>query len=272
MLLLQNPKPQPLMLVDKPVVFQVSSKKAIEENKKRQQLVGDLIALKNARHENDHIQSQLFLLVGLTISLGLCLLAFEWKTYEPSNLINLGSVSNDFEEILDIPPTEQAPPPPPQKIMAPVFQVVADEIELKEIDIHIDAETNERDIIQEVVFEEVMLEPEEEKVDEIFDIVETPAAPVGGMEAFYTYVAENMKYPASAIRLGVSGKVFVQFVIEKDGSITDVKVLKGIEKSCDDEAVRVVKNAPKWHPAKQRGRPVRMYQRLPIVFVYRENN
>jgi protein TonB len=81
-----------------------------------------------------------------------------------------------------------------------------------------------------------------------------------------TYVSENLKYPVKASRMDIQGRVFVQFVVEKDGSLTDIQVVKGIGAGCDEEAVRVIKNAPRWEPGKQRGRPVRVKMILPIVF------
>jgi protein TonB len=118
-------------------------------------------------------------------------------------------------------------------------------------------------VIEEVVFEEA---PEEEETDEIFDIVEEQAAPVGGMAAFYKYFSKNLKYPIPARKAGVEGKVYVQFVVTKSGEIGPVKVLKGIGHGCDQEAIRVVKGSPKWKPAKQRGRPVNSQVTLPLVF------
>lgn len=271
MILLDTPKPQPLTLADKHGAFM----KVTNEEYNRAHAVktlDDLIAIKNARHALDHERSRLFFFVGLVLSLGVILLAFEWKSYDPKGIVDLGTLTNDFNEILEIPVTEQAPPPPPQKVTVPNLVAVSDEVLVNEIEVEIDAEISQSDLIQDVVYEDVFIEPEEEKVEEIFDIVETPATPVGGMQAFYDYVAENLKYPDNALRIGVSGKVFVQFVVEKDGTLTDVKVLKGIHESCDSEAVRVVRNAPKWEPGKQRGRAVRVYQRLPIVFVFKEGN
>ena len=118
-------------------------------------------------------------------------------------------------------------------------------------------------VIEEVVFEEA---PEEEEVDEIFTIVEDQPTPSGGMSAFYQYVAKKLKYPAQARRMGIEGKVFVQFVVDKDGSLTEVKAVKGIGAGCDEEAVRVINGAPKWKPGKQRGRAVKVRMILPITF------
>lgn len=205
----------------------------------------------------------LYLSIGLVISLALITLAFEWKSYDDSNLVDLGTVNDDFEDVMEIPPTEQPPPPPP-KIQQPEIIEVPDEEEIEEdIEIDLDVEITEDTQIEEMVFEE---EPEEEVSDEIFMVVEDQPEPKGGMGAFYEYVGKNMKYPSQARRMGIEGKVFVQFVVDKDGTISQVQAIKGIGAGCDEEAVRVLKNAPKWKPGKQRGRPVRVRMVLPITF------
>lgn len=129
-------------------------------------------------------------------------------------------------------------------------------------------EINQNTVVQKQEVVKVVEAPpvKEEEVEEVFTIVEESAEPIGGMDAFYKYVQKNLKYPAQARRMGVEGKVFVQFVIDKDGSITDVKVVKGIGAGCDEEAVRVIESAPKWKPGKQRGRPVKQRIVLPISF------
>ena len=86
------------------------------------------------------------------------------------------------------------------------------------------------------------------------------------MSAFYKYVATTLRYPAQARRMGIEGKVFVQFVVDKDGSLTDVQAIKGIGAGCDEEAVRVISKAKKWKPGKQRGRAVKVRMILPITF------
>ena len=99
-----------------------------------------------------------------------------------------------------------------------------------------------------------------------FDVVETPPTPSGGMAAWNNYLSENLKYPAQAKEMGVEGTVIAVFVINTDGSITDVELLRGIGAGCDEEAVRVIQNAPNWEPGKQRGQAVRTRMRLPIRF------
>lgn len=205
----------------------------------------------------------LYFNIGLTLSLGITLLAFEWKDYEDSSVMDLGQVSDEFEELAEIPVTEQPPPPPP-KIQQPEIVEVPDEEEIQEeIEVDLDIEVTEETEIEEVVFEEPV---EEEVADEIFTIVEDQPAPKGGMGAFYEYVNKNIKYPSQARRMGVEGRVFVQFVVDKNGNLTDVQAVKGIGAGCDEEAVRVIKNAPKWKPGKQRGKAVRVRMILPITF------
>lgn len=205
----------------------------------------------------------LHLSIGLVISLAVVTLAFEWKSYDDTGLVDLGTVENDFEDVMEIPPTEQPPPPPP-KIQQPEIIEVPDEEEIEEeIEIDLDVEITEDTQIEEMVFEEA---PEEEATDEIFMVVEDQPTPQGGMQAFYEYVGKNLEYPAQARRMGVEGKVFVQFVVNTDGSLTDVKAIKGIGAGCDEAAVEVVKSAPKWNPGKQRGRAVRVRMVLPITF------
>ncbi len=102
--------------------------------------------------------------------------------------------------------------------------------------------------------------------DEVFTIVEEQPVPEEGMEAFYQYIRQNLKYPETARQQGIEGRVFVQFVVEKDGAITNVQVIKGIGEACDNEAVRVMQNATAWNPGYQRGRPVKVRMVLPISF------
>ena len=107
---------------------------------------------------------------------------------------------------------------------------------------------------------------EEPPVKEIFTVVEEQPGFVGGEESRIAYLQQNIKYPEEAKELGIQGKVFVTFVVEIDGSITDVKVLRGIGGGCDEEAIRVVSSMPKWVPGKQRGTAVRVQFNLPIKF------
>lgn len=215
--------------------------------------------------------SSMFFAVGLTFSLLAALYVFEYPTYEERELLELSAKVEFVEEQpVDIPPTEQKPPPPP-KIVQPKIVEVADVKELEqEIEIMLDVEIDEETAIepQQEAFdlgveEEVV---EEETVDEIFEVVEESAAPVGGYKDFYAQIAERLEYPKRAERLKVSGRVFLQFVVEKDGSIAEIVVARGIGAGCDEEAVRVLSQMPDWKPGKQRGVAVRQRMTIPIFF------
>jgi protein TonB len=218
---------------------------------------------KKTEKANLENKSTFFLSIGLLISMALVVMAFEWKQYDETLASLVGKNTNTFEEMIEVPPTDLPPPPPPQ-IQAPVIIEVPDEKEIEEdLDIKFDVEASEETKIEEVV---VAAEEAKEEVDEIFTIVEEPASPKGGMPAFYKYVFDKMKYPPQARRMGIEGKVFVEFVIGKDGSITDVRAVKGIGAGCDEEAVRVIQGAPSWSPGKQRGKSVKQRMVLPITF------
>lgn len=209
-------------------------------------------------------KSSLFFSIGLVVTMTIIVMAFEYKTYDDTDVKDLGKQNNNMEEILEVPPTEQPPPPPP-KIQQPQIIEVPDEEEIKEeIKVEFDAEITEDTKVSEITITEV--EQPKEDVDEVFLVVEESASPQGGMQAFYEYVNKKVKYPAQARRMGIEGKVFVEFVINRDGSIQDVKAIKGIGAGCDEEAVRVIQSAPAWKPGKQRGKPVRQRMVLPITF------
>lgn len=232
----------------------------------------DLISIKAGRKKWEKEHTPLFFLIGLSVSLFLITLAFNWKRYDDMQIMDLGSVKSDFDEIIEMPASQQAPPPPPQKKLE-VFDLkeVDNQQILEDIDLSLDVEMNENQEIGEVNFDAPMVGAvEEEKVEEIFQVVETWPSPEGGMGSFYKYVADHLIYPEQAKRLNISGIVFVRFVVEKDGSITDVQVIKGIGAGCDEEAAKVVGSAPAWNPGKQRGKPVRVYMTVPIRFVLQD--
>ncbi|MCS7005338.1 MAG: energy transducer TonB [Cytophagales bacterium] len=213
--------------------------------------------------------------VGLTLSLALVLAAFEMPQFEEKKIDVFITMDAAPEEVIDVPIT-QAPPPPPPQMIQPVIVEVPDEQEIKK-DVQVEFKEPEQETAV-TVYEGPTGPPGdgpvgppapviiEEDVNEIFTIVEENASPPGGMQAFYEYLAQNIKYPKSARKMGIEGKVFVQFVVERDGSLTDIQVMRSLHPDCDAEAVRVLKEAPKWKPGKQRGRPVRQKMTIPINF------
>jgi len=218
-------------------------------------------------------KSFLFFNIGLVISLGIVITAFNYKVYDDTSAKDLRTTHKIVDEMIEPPVTEQLPPPPQQQLEQPQLIEVPDEKKIQEdIKINMDIETHMDKVVTEVQpVAPPVVEEEKEDPHEIFIVVEETAAPVGGMTAFYEYVLQNLKYPAQARRMDIEGKVFVQFVVEKDGSITDVVAIKGIGAGCDEEAVRVVSQSPKWKAAKQRGRSVRQRMGLPITFKMNRN-
>ncbi|MFP4089206.1 MAG: energy transducer TonB [Cyclobacteriaceae bacterium] len=216
--------------------------------------------------------SKLFFSIGLATSMLMVTAVFEWKTYEDEALLEIASAKIDqYEDILEIPPTTQPPPPPPQQVYMPnIVEVPDEEIIITDLDINLDIEIRESTIIEEYDYTTFVDEaPEKEAVEEIFMIVEDYPEPVGGMQSFYEYVATHLEYPAIARANSISGKVFIEFIIKSDGTMKDIKVLKGIGGGCDEEAVRVIKASTaevKWNAGKQRGVPVNVKMVLPLTF------
>ncbi len=208
-------------------------------------------------------KSSFFFSIGLTITMALVLMAFEWTDSEEGALDLVGKKTDAFEETMEVPPTEQPPPPAPV-IQQPQVVEVPDEEEIKDdIKVNLDVEVTDETKVEEIV---VQAEQPKEETDFVFTVVEESATPKGGMQAFYKYVGEKIKYPAQARRMGIEGRVFVEFVINKDGSLSDVKAIKGIGAGCDEEAVRIVQSSPSWNPGKQRGKAVKQRYTLPIIF------
>ena len=212
-------------------------------------------------------KSFLFFNIGMVISLSLAIMAFKYKVYDDTSAKDLNQNRHIMEELIEPPVTEQLPPPPTPQIEQPQIVEVPNDKKIEEdIKINMDIETHLDKVVMEVPVVAPAVEEEKEDPHQIFIVVEETAVPIGGISAFYEYVLGKLKYPAQARRMEIEGKVFVEFVVEKDGSITDVKAIKGIGAGCDEEAIRVVSESPKWKPAKQRGKSVRQRMVLPITF------
>jgi periplasmic protein TonB len=213
-------------------------------------------------------KSFLFFNVGLVVSLSLTILAFNYKVYDDAGGVDLSQKTAVIEEIMEPPVTEQVAPPPPELTQPEVIEVPNEEKIEEDIKINMDIETHIDQKLAELgPITAPVMEDEKEDPHQIFIVVEETAAPIGGMPAFYDFVKSNLKYPAAAKRMDIEGRVFVQFIVEKDGTMTDVQAIKGIGGGCDEEAIRVVATSPKWKPAKQRGKAVRQRMILPITFI-----
>lgn len=207
-----------------------------------------------------------FTLVGLVIALFIVWRVFEHRSYDKQTVDTFArQVEVIEEEMVEITKQEQPKPqiqaPKPQVTQ---IQVVDNEAEVE--DIELNAEVDQNEIIEEYVYEAPEIEDEEIVEEEVFlSVEENPEFP-GGPAKLLEYVQKNLKYPMMARESDIQGRVFVGFVVEKDGSISNVRVLRGIGGGCDEEAVRVVQSLPKFKPGKQRGNPVRVQYTLPIVF------
>jgi protein TonB len=207
----------------------------------------------------------MFMQIGLIISLIIAWLAFEHKSYDkreidPSLLRQTEVVEEEMVEITK----QEEPKPQPVEVPKQTTQleIVEDDVEVE--DIEINAEMDQNEVMEEYVAPEV---EEEEVVEaEVFTIVEEMPSYPGGDQKMYEYLGKNIKYPQIARESSIQGRVFVNFVVEPDGSVSNVKVLRGIGGGCDEEAVRVVKSMPKWKAGKQRGKAVRVSYTLPVVF------
>lgn len=210
-------------------------------------------------------KKSVFYLAGVAIAISLILVAFEWKIYEITETVVTGSaVAAEEEELVPITRMENLPPPPPPPPQQLELEIVEDDQEVEDVDI----KSSESDDNAKYEIKAIDVDAVEavEAAPEIFTIVEEQPEFPGGTAKLYEFIGNNIKYPQMARENGIQGKVFVKFVVWKDGSIRDVQVIRGIGGGCDEEAVRVVKAMPSWKPGKQRNQAVPVYFNLPIAF------
>ena len=207
-----------------------------------------------------------FVLIGLTTILAALFVAFEWTTSNVVKHDNAGLADVLFEEEI-IPPTVQEatppPPPPPAPVIEEILTIVDDEKEIEQVEIQ--TSEDDQNKAQEIIAMPAPAE-EDEVTNEIFTVVEDMPMFPGGESALLSYIGKSVKYPVIAQENGIQGRVIVSFVVEKDGSVADATVVRGVDPSLDKEALRVVNAMPKWTPGKQRGKPVRVKYTLPVTF------
>ena len=227
--------------------------------------------IKKSDKANLENKKLLFVEIGLVVALGITLFAFEWTSKE-TKVSTLEDTTEVLIEEEIIPITQDTPPPPPA---APKIPVLSDQIDIvdDEIEIEDDMFMNLEDDSSLGV--EIMdyIEVEEEEVEEEaipFQLVEEkPSFQGGDANQFSKWVNQRLEYPEIAKENGVQGRVTLQFTVEKDGTVTKVKVLRGVDPSLDKEAVRVVSMSPKWKPGKQRDRAVPVTYTFPVIFQLR---
>lgn len=210
----------------------------------------------------------LYLEIGLVVILAAALVAFNVRSYDNEvKEFTQRTAENEIEDMIIQTQEQETPPPPPEEpeVVTTELKIVDDDAEIKnEVGI-IDASDNANKAQEEFV--PVQVEEEEEVAEEeIFLVVEEDPEFPGGLEALNKYLAENIKYPQLAKENNITGKVYVTFVVEKNGTVANVKVLRDIGGGCGAEAVRVVKAMPKWKPGKQRGQAVRTQFNVPVGF------
>lgn len=215
----------------------------------------------------------IFFEIGLLVVIAISLLAFSWTSGSDEEVLDIIYHETGVEEEI-IPITQQdeikpLPPPPVAPIKVPVvasneFKVVENdakidtELKLKSED---DAKTANLGLFQDAKEEETVAE------EQVYFIVEEmPTFQGQGIDGFRTYISKSMNYPEIAIKNRIQGRVFVQFVVETDGRISNIKVVHSVDPILDQEAIRVISAAPKWTPGRQRSKPVRVSFTFPIIF------
>ena len=221
--------------------------------------------LKKSQKASLEDKKVVYVLMGFVFVLSLCYVALEWTEKEVTKY-EVADMEFTFEEEVEIQQTTQEttpPPPPPPVQEVEVLNVVEDDVETESIEINTEDDKDVEVVIAAPV--EAPVEEEEEAV--VFVVVETMPEFPGGQQALFKYLSENVKYPVIAQENGIQGRVICQFVVNKDGSIVEVEVVRsGGDASLDKEAVRVIKSMPKWKPGKQRGKAVRVKYTVPVNF------
>ena len=229
--------------------------------------------VKKSEKANLENKKLLFLEIGLIISLAVVYFAFEWTTKEKQTVEACEETQVIVETEEMVPITQETPPPPPS---APSIPVLSDQIDIVDDEIQVDDDLfmnleDQADLAVDV--KDYVAEVEEEVVEDDaipFMLVEEKPSFMGGdANAFSKWVNERLEYPEIAKENGVQGRVTLQFTVNTDGSVSNVKVLRGVDPSLDKEAVRVVSMSPKWTPGKQRDRAVKVTYTFPVIFQLR---
>ena len=210
----------------------------------------------------------LSILMGFVVGLAVLFVGFEWSDSEVQVATESDQVADIIaEEEVEITRPENTPPPPPPPpapVVTEVLNVVEDDVELEQQDI-LSSEDSQDAVQQETFIAPAVVEEEEESSQTIFTVVEEMPDFPGGQAELLKFIAKSIKYPVIAQENGIQGRVICAFVVNKDGSVVDAEVLRGVDPSLDKEALRVIGTMPKWKPGKQRGKPVRVKYTAPIT-------
>ena len=207
------------------------------------------------------------ILMGVVVAVSVLFFAFEWSSETKKldeSVIVQDVLAEEEIEITRRDPTPPPPPPPPAPETPEIIQVVEEKVETR-IEINTEDDASKRQM--EAYVPPPPPKPKVEEVtEEIFVVVEEQPEFPGGNTAMMKFLSDNIKYPVIAQENGIQGRVITNFVVERDGSITDVQVVRGVDPSLDKEAVRVIQSMPKWKAGRQRGSAVRVRFTLPVVF------
>jgi len=213
----------------------------------------------------------LFREIGLVVVLAVLLVAFEWSTSEKQELVDLTGTTMEVEEEI-IPVTQEQHELPPEMpkipVLSDVIDIVDDDIQVDN-DLFVDMEDNNQGVEILDYHTEVVEEVVEEEAIPFALVEEKPKFQGGDANNFSKWVNSKLVYPEIAKENGVQGRVTLSFTVNTDGSVSDVKVLRGVDSSLDKEAVRIVSSSPKWQPGKQRERPVKVTYTFPVIFQLR---
>lgn len=203
------------------------------------------------------------LFTGLLFACSAVLVAFEWRVLESDQYRSMAELDVETIEVEIVPVSrvKSPPPPPPPPIVHDEFEIV-DEIKPTSEPIVI----SEPEPAPEPVV--IPIAPKKEEFKEEYIPFGANVMPefIGGETALFQYLSDHIRYPQMAKEAGISGKVYLTFVVDTNGAISNIEVLKGIGGGCDEEAVRVLRNMPRWNPGKNNGRPVRVHFNLPVSF------
>lgn len=207
-----------------------------------------------------------WLLMGFVATLAFMFVTFEWTQHDVN--VASGSLTRDpiFEENLipiTFPEEKLQPPPPPVAVVPEELTIVGNDEKVADVTVKSSEDIGEKVEIGRIA---PKVEEEEPAEEPIFVLVEKMPSFPGGDAALFQYLGKNIKYPTISAEMGTQGRVIVQFVVDKDGTITNPVVVKSVDAYLDKEALRVINAMPKWTPGKQRNQPVRVKYTLPVMF------
>ena len=207
-----------------------------------------------------------WLLMGLVVALAFMFVSFEWTQHD----VRVAALSSDDESIfvtelvpITFPDEKLEPPPPPENKIVEILEIVKNDIEVAD---NVSTVGEAMDATHKIVWIPPVVETEVVDEDVIVDVAEIMPEFPGGTAALMKYLGTNIKYPTISQEMGSAGRVIVQFVVDKDGSISNPEVVRGVDAYLDKEAIRVISSMPKWRPGVQNGKKVRVKYTVPVVF------